>query len=182
MESKEEKIIEMFFNSSTREWHFEEILKEAKIARSKASMWLKKFVRSGIVKRFKENGKMPYYMSNYEHSEYKSRKRIFALNKLSESGFIGHLFSLKKADAVILFGSLSRSDWHKDSDIDIFIYGDEEGLKIADYELKLKRDVQLFVCRNKEELSKLGDGLIKNIIKGDLIKGNIDFIKVGINA
>jgi hypothetical protein len=35
---------------------------------------------------------------------------------------------------------------------------------------------------HKEELNKFGHGLIRNIIKGNLIKGNIDFIKVDINA
>jgi len=28
----------------------------------------------------------------------------------------------------------------------------------------------------------MGEGLIRNIIKGNLIKGDIDFVKVGINA
>ena len=182
MRSKEEKIIELFFDNPSKEWHFEEILKEAKITRSKASMWLKKFIKEGLIKRIKERKSMPYYVGNNKSANYKNRKRIFALSKLHESGLLNHLYSLKNADAVIIFGSFSRSDWYKNSDIDIFIYGDEEGLKIADYELRLGRDVQPFLCRSKEELAKLSNGLIKNIIKGDLIRGNIDFIKVEANA
>ena len=182
MQSKEEKVMELFFENPTKEWHFEEIINEAKIARSKADSWLKKFVKTKLIKRIKKRSKMPYYISNYDSLEYKNKKRIFALIKLYESGLLNHLGSLQKAKTVILFGSFSRSDWYKNSDIDIFIYGDPEGLKIANYELKLHKDIQLFICRNKEDLSKLGDGLIKNIIKGSLIKGNLDFIKVSINA
>ena len=135
-----------------------------------------------MIKRIKEKNKMPYHISNYESPEYKNRKKIFALNKLHKSGLLNHLYSLKKARTIILFGSFSRSDWYKNSDIDIFIYGDEEGLKISGYELKLHKDIQLFVCKNNNELSRLGQGLIKNIIKGNLIKGDIDFIKVNVNA
>lgn len=182
MQSKQEHVAELFFENPARQWHFEEILKEAKITRSKADRWLKKFIREGLIKRVKERSKLPYYISNYDSPTYKNRKRIFTLNRLYESGLLNHLYSLKKARTVILFGSFSRSDWYKNSDIDIFIYGDAEGLKIVDYELKLHRDIQLFICQNKEELTKLGSGLIRNILKGNLIKGNLDFIKVDINA
>jgi len=182
MKSKKDKIIELFFEEPTRQWHFEEMLKEAKITRSKADSWLKKLIREKMIKRIKEKNKMPYYVSNYESPEYKNKKRIFALNRLYESGLLNHLYSLRKSKTVILFGSFSRSDWYKNSDIDIFIYGDEEGLKIMNYELKLHRNIQLFICRDNNELAKLGPGLIRNIIKGDLIKGDINFIKVDLNA
>lgn len=182
MQSKEEKIIGLFFDNPTKEWHFEEIVKEGKIARSKADGWLKRFIREGLIRKIKKKGKMPYYISRYDSSEYKNKKKVFALDRLYKSGLLNHLDSLQKADTVILFGSYARSDWHKDSDIDIFIYGDPEGLKIASYELKLHKDIELFICESKKELKKLGMGLIKNIIKGSIIKGNLDFVEVDINA
>lgn len=182
MKSKEKEILELFFENPTKEWHFEEIIKEVEIARSKADRWLKNFLKNRIIKRIKERGKMPYYISSYNSSEYKIQKKIFALNKLYQSGFLTHLYSLKKTEAIILFGSFSRSDWYKNSDIDIFIYGNPEGLKIANYELKLRRDIQLFICQNKKDLIKLGTGLIRNILKGNLIKGHLNFVEVDINA
>jgi len=182
MKSKKESIVELFFENPTKEWHFEEIVKEVKITRGKTDNWLKKLVKEGLIKRIKKKGKMPFYISNYSSSEYKVRKRLFALNLLYRSGLLSHLDSLERVKAIILFGSFTRSDWYKGSDIDIFIYGDPEGLKIGAYELKLNRNIQLFNCQNKEELSKLGTGLIRNIIKGNLLKGNLDFIKVSVNA
>ena len=182
MESKEEKILQLFFENPTKEWHFEEILKEAKIGRSKAYGWLIKFIKEGLIKRIKTNGKMPYYLSNHDMPAYRNMKKIFALNALYQTGLLNDLCSLNKAKTVILFGSFARSDWYKNSDIDIFIYGNPEGLKIADYERKLHRNIQLFICNNAKELSKLGTGLIKNIIKGNLIKGDLDFVTVDVNA
>jgi len=182
MRSKEERMLKLFFENPTKEWHFEEILKAAGLARSKADAWLKRFVKEGLILKIKEKGKMPHYISNYESPAYKNRKKLFALGKLYDSGLLDHLSSLDKAKAVILFGSITRSDWYKDSDIDLFIYGDPEGLKIASYEQKLGRDVQLFICRSKKDLQAMGEGLIRNIIKGNLVKGDIDFVKVGVNA
>jgi predicted nucleotidyltransferase len=182
MKSKEEKIQELFFNYPTKEWHFEEIIKNVKIARSKADNWLKKFIKLNLIKRHKTKGKMPYYISNHQAPEYKNKKKIYALNKLYNSGLLNYLDSIKNTKTIILFGSFTRSDWYKNSDIDIFIYGDTKELNITKYELKLKREIQTFTCKNKKELNKLGSGLIKNIIKGNLIKGNLDFIGVGINA
>tara|TARA_Y100000310_G_scaffold260603_1_gene269604 strand:- start:8314 stop:8874 length:561 start_codon:yes stop_codon:yes gene_type:complete len=182
MRSKEENILELFFENPAKESHFEEIVSEVKIARSKTNNWLKKLIKEKLIKRIKKKGKMPYYISNYSSSEYKIRKKLFGLNKLYKSGLLSHLDSLQKVKAIILFGSFSRSDWYKNSDIDIFIYGNPEGLKIADYELRLHRDIQLFICQNIKELSKLGNGLIRNIIKGNLLKGNLDFLEVAVNA
>jgi len=182
MESKQEKILELFFDHPTKQWHFEEIVNAAKIARSKADRWLKLLTKQELIKRVKLSGKMPYYIGNYTSTIYKNKKKLFALTKLDESGLLDHLSSLPKADTVILFGSYSRSDWYKESDIDIFIHGDAQGLKVAEYELKLHRDIQLFICHDKKELTKLGSGLLKNIIKGNFIKGDLDFIEVSVHG
>ncbi len=182
MRSKEGQVIELFFEQPTREWHFEEVLREAKITRSKAVAWLRKLGRERIVRKVKERGRMPYYTAAYDSPAYRNRKRLFALGKLYESGLLDHLGSLPKAEAVIIFGSFARSDWHEGSDIDVFIYGSPEGLKIAGYEVKLHRDLQLFICRTKGELARFGKGFVRNVIKGNLIKGNLDFVEVGINA
>lgn len=182
MESKEENIISLFFNEPTKEWHFEEIVRAAKIARSKADRWLKQLIGEGLIKRTRKQGRMPYYVSDYESPSYKYRKRLFALNQLYASGFLNHLASLPKARTVIIFGSFARSDWYSGSDIDLFVYGETDGLKLAEYEMKLNRDIQVFACNKKEDLHKFGEGLIKNIVKGNTVKGEIDFVSVGINA
>jgi len=182
MASKEENILGLFFNNPTKHWHFEEIVKEADIVRSKADKWLKRFIKEKLIKRVKERSKMPYYISNYESPDYQNKKRLFALRKLNETGLLNHLSSLEKAKTVILFGSFTRWDWYEGSDIDVFIYGNPKGLSIGKYEMKLHRDIQLFICKDKKELRKLGSGLIRNIIQGDIIKGDIQFLSVGLHA
>ncbi|MBI2666185.1 nucleotidyltransferase domain-containing protein [Candidatus Woesearchaeota archaeon] len=178
MKSKEDNILELFFNYPTREWHFEEILKETHLSRSKTAPWLKKLTEEKIIQRVKEKGKMPYYVGKHASPAYQQKKRLFSYKALYASGLLNHLASLKKIKTAIIFGSFSRSDWHKKSDIDLFLYGDPEGLHIAKYELSLHKDIQPFICKTSEEIEKLGEKLLKNIIKGNIIKGNIDFVEV----
>ncbi len=182
MESKEENVLRLFFDEPSKQWHFEEIVSSADIVRSKAYGWLKKLAKSGIIKRVKPKGKMPYYIGNYLFPEYQNRKKIFAIKMLHDSGLLNHLASLEKAKTIIIFGSFARWDWYKESDIDLFIYGDDSDFEIGKYQLKLNREIQLFTCKDKKDLEKLGTGLISNIIKGNIIKGELDFIKVDINA
>ena len=140
MKSKE-NIQELFFDYPTKRWCFEELLKEGKLSRAQTNAWLRKLTKEKFIKKIKLKGKRPYYVSNYNNVAYKNKKRIFALNKLYQIGFLNHLYSLKKAKIIILFGSFSRCDWYKDSDVDIFIYGDPEGLNIGKYEIKLHKDI-----------------------------------------
>lgn len=182
MKSKEEKILELFFENPTREWHFEELVKEAKLARSKLDAWLKKFRKEGLIKRIKEKGKMPYYTAQYDSPAYVSAKKMFALEKLHSSGFLRHLLSLKEAETIIIFGSIIRGDWHKDSDIDLFVYGNADDLQLGKYWIKLDREIQFFGCKNEEELKKYSPALLKNILNGYTVKGSIPHLEVKAGA
>ena len=179
---KEEAVLELFFNEPTKHWHFEEILKEAKISRPQASRWLNKMKQEGVVQRIKERRNFPYYQGNYQNASYRYRKKLFTLGILYASGFLNHLFSLEKARTVILFGSIMRSDWHKESDIDIFIYGEDDDFEQGKYEGILGREIQVFVAKNKKDLERMGVLLLENIIKGYIVKGNLDFLEVHIRA
>lgn len=175
---KDEIILKLFFNEPTKHWHFEEILKSAKISRPQADRWLKNFLKEDIIKRVKPLGKMPYHIGNCESPVYQSRKRLFALNSLEQQGFLSHLAGLKSAQAVILFGSLSRWDWDTDSDIDLFFFGGTEGFDKGKFRVKLHREIETFVCKDKKGIDNMKPGLLRNIVEGYLVKGSLDFLEV----
>ena len=176
--SKEENILNLFYNEPTKHWHFEVLLKAAKISRPQAVQWLKKFIKRNLIQRIKERGKMPYYLAQFDSPHYKAAKRVYALQQFEKSGFLAHLISLPKAKTVIIFGSMVRGDWYTDSDIDVFIYGNAEGLHDFGYGLKLKREIQVFECETEKNLEKYRPGLLRNISEGYIIKGELSFIKV----
>lgn len=178
--SKEEQILELILGSSSlKHWHFEEIVKKTNMARAAINKWLKKYQKEGLIKRIKEKGKFPYFTCGTDNPIYKAKKKLYILNKLYQSGLISHIISLKKIRTAIIFGSIAKGDWYKDSDIDIFIYGRLKGIDKHKYEIKLHRDIELHIFKSKQEIKKVKTGLIKNIINGYIIKGTIqDFAEV----
>lgn len=180
MESKEESVLELFYNSS-KHWHFEKILKKTKISRPQLTQWLKKFEKEGIIKRVKPKSKMPYYVQIFENPNFRHTKTLFALKQLTESGLLNHLSTLAGAKVVIIFGSFSRADWYDHSDIDIFIYGNDEDFEQGKYELKLKREIQMHTTKTKKDLKRI-DKMLPYIITGNFIKGSIEDLGVEVHA
>lgn len=174
--NKETNILELFFNEPTKHWHFKEILKAAKISRPQAALWLKKEIQEGLITRTKPRGKQPYYTADYQNPHHQIKKRLFALGMLEKTGFLSHLNSLPNVKTVILFGSINRWDWHKESDIDVFMYGDPAGLELYKYRIALHREIEIFICKDEEELKRFNPALLHNVAEGYLIKGGFDFI------
>ncbi len=178
--SKEYQLLSLILETSPlKQWHFKEFVGQTDMTRAAINKWLRKYLEEGLIKRKKEKGKFPYFTAGSNNLVYRSKKRIFMLNKLHESGLIAHLLSLQKAKTIIIFGSIARGDWYKGSDIDIFIFGDANGIKKKKYEMGLKKDIELHVFENKKEINAIKTGLINNIINGFIIKGNIqEFVEV----
>lgn len=178
--SKEENVLRLILeNSPLKEWHFEEMVREAKVTKLVANKWLKKYALRGLIKHVKEKGKFPYYVVGANNPIYYSLKRVYALEQLHYSGLIPTLLSLKTARTIIIFGSIVKGDWYKDSDIDIFILGDISNFDKNIYELRLHKNIELHVFQNKKEIEEVKTGLIKNILNGYVIKGQIqDIIEV----
>src|SRR3989338_1946691 len=157
---KEENILELFLNEPTKHWHFEELVKRGKVSRPQTNDWLKIFLKEGLIQRIKQ------------------KKKMYAIEQMNKTGFLKHLLSLPKVKNIIIFGSFSRWDWYKESDIDLFIYGDSEGLKILPFRKKLRRDIEVFHVSDLQKLKKMPPALLKNIIEGYRLKGKLSFLEV----
>lgn len=179
-DSKEENVLKLILeNSPFKEWHFEEIIKKAGVTRLVANKWLKKYVSEGLLNYIKEDRRFPYYTVGPKNPFYYSLKRIHMLEKLHESGLIPKLLSLKTAKTIIFFGSIIKGDWYKDSDIDVFVFGDISDFDKKLYESKLNKKIELHIFHNRDEIKKVKTGLINNIINGYIIKGRIqDIVEV----
>lgn len=178
--SKEESVLKLFLeNSPLRHWHFHEIVSKAKITKAVANKWLKKYTAKGLLKHVKEKGQFPYYTTGKNNLVYQSLKRLYSLEKMHKVGLIQKLLSIKEASTIILFGSMIKGDWYKDSDIDIFFYGNLGNFDKSIYEQKLSRHIQLHLFKTKEEIMEVKTGLIQNVIDGYVVKGTIqNFIKI----
>ena len=173
----------LFFEDTLKRWHFEGIVKASGMSRERVNHYLKELIKQDFIARIKQKGKMPYYAANRESEKFRDAKRFYGLRMLQESGLFEHINSLPGVKTAILFGSFSRGDFSRSSDIDLFIYGDSKEFDKAEFELKTKREVQLFDYDNTSKMKReLDPKLIPNIFKGFNIKGGLEPFKVDINA
>src|SRR5690606_2560426 len=117
-----ERVMTLFFNEPSKHWHFKDIVHQANISEPRASYWLQLLIKEGIVIYHKPKKKMPYYIANFDSIPYQIKKRMYGFNILADSGLFNY-FQDYSSDAIIVFGSFSRGDWHTKSDIDICIIG-----------------------------------------------------------
>jgi len=175
--SKENNILRLILeNSPLKEWHFEEVVRESKVTKAVANKWLKKYVKEGLIKKIKEKGRFPFFTAGSHNHIYHSLKRIYALDQLHQSGLISKLLSLDCAKTIIFFGSMIKGDWYKESDIDIFVFGNISDFDKNIYEQRLNKHIELHIFEDKQEIKEIKTGLIKNIINGYVIKGRIQDI------
>ncbi len=173
-ESKEDQLLSIILeNSPLQHWHFEELVKASNLTRSATNKWLKRYVTQGVLKKIQEPGKFPYFTVGASNATYLARKRLYALEKLYSSGLIEHLLTLKNAKTIIIFGSIARGDWYKGSDIDLFIFGDADDFDKRHYEKQIGRHIELHEFSSKKELESIKNGLIKNVMNGYVVKGDI---------
>jgi len=178
-----EKIKALFFEDTLKRWHFEGIVKESGMSRERINHYLKELLKEGFITRTKPKGKMPYYTANNDSEKFRFEKRFYGLSRLEKSGLFEHLNSIREIKTAILFGSFSRGDFSRSSDIDLFIYGDADRFDKAKFELITKKNIQLFSYTNPADMKKdLDPKLIPNIFKGFSIKGDIEPFKVDLNA
>ena len=175
--SKEDNVLKLLLeNSPLKEWHFEEIVKEAKVTKAVANKWLKKYIKEGLIKRIKPKRSFQFFTVGSNNQVYYSLKRVYAFEQLHKGGLIAKLLSLQNAKTIIIFGSIINGDWYKESDIDIFILGGLSDFNKNIYEHKLNRHIELHLFEDKKEVEEIKTGLIKNIINGYILKGQIQDI------
>ena len=172
LKRNEEKILQLFFNHPTKHIKFKEITEQSNLHKDNVNNWLKQLIEKQLIKRIQPKKSFPYYIANNNHPNYQHRKRIYALTTLYESELLTELQQLK-AQAIIIFGSYVKSDWHIHSDIDIFIYKGTQEFNTTTFERKLGKEIEIFTVKDEQELKKLNPHLLANVKKGYHVKGSL---------
>lgn len=111
-----QKILEFLVQTPGEEYLSREIQIDVKISKAGTNFALNDLVNAGFIKR-KKRGKMYLYAVNFEHpiiKQLKILKVIMSLESLLKK-------IRNKSQKIILYGSSSRGENTKDSDIDLFV-------------------------------------------------------------
>jgi len=111
-----QKILEFLIQTPGEEYLSREIQIAVKISKAGTNFALNDLVKTGFIRR-KKRGKMYLYAINFDHpiiKQLKILKLIIFLNPLLKK-------IRSKSQKIILYGSSSRGENTKDSDIDLFV-------------------------------------------------------------
>ncbi|MEK6841083.1 MAG: nucleotidyltransferase domain-containing protein [Nanoarchaeota archaeon] len=159
--------LEPFFLDNYRRINIREYARIRKISAPSASTLLNNLENEGLLNKEVERNYV-YYFANNKSELFINLSRIYWLITFRKVGLIEHLEKELINPLIILFGSFCKAELKNDSDIDLAIFTiSNKIINIKKFEDKLKRKVQLFVFKNKEEVKN--KELLNNILNGFII-------------
>jgi predicted nucleotidyltransferase len=131
---KRKRILEIFLKDPFKEIHLREIARLSDVSLTNVDNSMRLFVKDGVFKKrtisnmtfFKPNLENETLLKIFEYLELEKKKQFYDKNKkiarlLQKYACNIVELSNKKIQLVILFGSVARGEWTKNSDIDILV-------------------------------------------------------------
>lgn len=169
-DSKESKVMRLFFDYPMERYHIREIARLTGVHPNSVIDAVKKLERIHLVKSRKKRNVVEVY-ANAESRDFIFRKRIFNIEKIYSSGLIAEIVKLFNPELISLIGSYSRGEDIERSDVDIVIVckNEKEVLDLSKYETALSRSIHLI----KTGYNKMSDEFYTNLINGIVLYGYI---------
>jgi predicted nucleotidyltransferase len=166
------KVMEVFYEFPEKVFTVREIVKVSGVARATAHKILVELKKDGMVEK---DGRASW------NRLFLTRKVNYHVEKIVASGLIDFLVERFNPSAIVLFGSVSRGDSVKESDVDIFIEAavdnsDEVLMKLdlKKFEKKIGHSVELFLENRVIDLKKKNPHLFNNVVNGVKLYGVFD--------
>mgnify|MGYP001561566817 CR=1 FL=1 len=165
------KILKIFFDDPLPKgigFQLREISRKVNIAPTSVKNYLLELEKEKLIIKTKHRiYGYPVYYANRDNENFKFYKKVDNILMIQESGFLEYLLTECMPNVIILFGSASRGEDLKESDIDIFLECEKTKLSLKRYEKILNRKVNLFFGK----FNKLSKELKNNILNGTILKG-----------
>ena len=161
------KIMELFFEEPSRNFQIREISRITEIAVTSVKKYLNELLKENLLLKDKKT-LYPSYIGN-QQTMFKIYKQQLIVLKIYKSNIIEFLEELHPK-CIILFGSMAKGEYQKNSDIDIFVQSENKKINVNKFEKILKHKINLFF---EEDLNKISKELFNNIINGIKVYGYI---------
>lgn len=158
-----QKVLAIFFENPTREYHLRELSRIAKLSMPTIVSTTDILHSKNLISKKKERH-LTKVKANLENLNFTRCKRFFNLERVYDSGIVEYLSNTYNfPKAIILFGSYSRGEDTENSDVDIAIITNKtiqhDFLKFKKF---LKRPVSLHEIKSisKEFQANLANGIV----------------------
>ncbi|MBI4919397.1 nucleotidyltransferase domain-containing protein [archaeon] len=167
----EKDVLDFFVYYPMRQFGVRELGRLVNMNTKTVMKYLKGLIKKNIVVKIKKPHSFVSYEANRLSRSYKLIKSNLIINKIAEIELIDFLEQKLHPTAIVLFGSVQKGTYTKESDIDLFIQGDDKSLDLLKFEKILCHKIQLFFSK---DLNKLSSGLRNNIINGYTLSGALE--------
>ena len=162
--------LQPFFKDCYRRISVREYARIIKVSPPKGSKLLYYFNKRGLLKKEKYRNYLFFY-ADINSKEFIDLSRLYWYDRLKD--ILSYLEKKLVNPAVVLFGSLSKAEAKKDSDIDLSIFAHKKELNLQSFEKKLDRGIQIFWFKSIKDIKN--KELSSSIINGYLLRGNLIF-------
>ena len=157
-----------FFEDCYRRVHVREYAKLMGVSPPTASKLLSSYRKEGLLVMEKDKNYMLFH-ANRESEDFIGLSRIYWGMRLRE---LTEFMERKLADpTIVLFGSLSKAEAKKDSDMDIAVFAEKKDLNTTTFEKKLGRQIQILWFRSIKDMKNRE--LANNILNGYVLRGRL---------
>lgn len=166
-----------FFQEPDRRFHLRQLSKILKLSPATVKKKTDYLVKKNLVLRNAERN-LVLFQANIDNPIFRELKKAYSILDIMDSGLVGFLNKELTYPTIVLFGSVSKGEDSKKSDLDIFILTEtKKTIDMSVFEKKLDRSIQLIVMSEKgfQNAKKQNPSLINNIINGIKLSG---FLKV----
>lgn len=161
------KILDIFFMEPRRKFLIREISRKTGLSQPPVRLHLKQLVKDGLVITLSDD-LYGGYKANRDNDLFKLLKQQNTVFVLHQSGCIKMLSDKLMPQAIILFGSAAKGEDVEESDVDLFIEGEEEDINLERFEKMLNRKINILFEKDFKAISK---ELKNNIINGIKLHG-----------
>ncbi|VVB97724.1 Nucleotidyltransferase domain protein [uncultured archaeon] len=159
-------ILRLFFDGPIVRLHLREVARRVGLSATGAMKILGALEKEGLLEK-EHTAVTVVYRGNYDNENFMALKKCLNLYSLHSCGLVSKLVDFYKIpECIILFGSYSKGEDTKESDIDIVVItGLKEYPELEIFEDCLKRKISLHLIENtkneKEEfINSLANGIV----------------------
>lgn len=167
-----QKIKEHFFVNPNAKLRVREIEKLLKLPIPSVIRYCKELKEEKILTTIK-TGNVVFYTGNRANSSFLLEKKLYNIKSIYQSGLIDFLKIELSNPVVLLFGSYSKGEDVKNSDIDLYIETpSKKEIDLGKFEKMLKRKIQAFRHKSIKEIKN--NELADNILNGIVLNGFLE--------
>jgi predicted nucleotidyltransferase len=170
------RILKIFLDDPLHGFGLREISRILKLGLPSVSNYIKQLEKEQLIIKKDIYGKKLWF-GNRDSIQFKTYKKFDTIRVINESKIIKYLDEKLNIPTIILYGSHTRGEDRKESDIDLFIITPSKNrIEIEKFEKIIGKKLHI-ITNNESEFEKLNKEMKNNLVNGIVLSGYFKLLK-----